>query len=66
MILFAFRDMNNYWFQFLEVADPNDCALYKMEVLRDADLKIRPLFKVTADNGEQVSHVSDDVCAFMT
>lgn len=29
-------------------------ALYKMEVLRDAESKTRPLFRVTADNGEQV------------
>lgn len=35
--------------------DPTVCSSYKMEVLRDAESKIRPLFRVTMDNGEQVS-----------
>lgn len=48
--------------KFTSLKDPNDCALYKMEVLRDADLKIRPLFKVTADNGEQFKGSSPSAC----
>lgn len=35
--------------------DPRVCNSYKMEVLRDTESKIRPLFRVTLDNGEQVS-----------
>lgn len=37
-------------------SDPSLCALYKMEVLRDAESKIQPLFRVTLDNGEQVRY----------
>lgn len=35
-------------------SDPSVCSVYKMEVLRDADTKIRPLFRVTTDDGDQV------------
>lgn len=55
-------------------SDPNVCIIYKMEVLRDAESKIRPLFRVTLDDGEQVScdevnlklqiHVSNYLSAF--
>lgn len=36
------------------VSDPSACAVYKMEVLRDAESQIRPLFRVTLETGEQV------------
>ena len=46
-----------FWFWFwLWVSDPNVHMMYKMEVLRDAESKIRPLFRVTLDNGEEVSY----------
>lgn len=35
--------------------DPKVSTLYKMEVLRDPESKVRPLFRVTPDTGEQVS-----------
>lgn len=34
--------------------DPEVFAPYKMEVLRDPESKVRPLFRVTVDGGEQV------------
>ena len=46
-----------FYLPFFGASDPSLCALYKMEVLRDAELRIQPLFRVTLDNGEQVSHV---------
>ncbi|XP_050258287.1 histone-lysine N-methyltransferase ATX2 isoform X1 [Quercus robur] len=41
--------------KFTSITDPSTCTLYKMEVLRDAESKIRPLFRVTSDTGEQIS-----------
>lgn len=38
----------------LFASDPSVQTLYKMEVLRDVDSRTRPLFRVTADNGEEV------------
>lgn len=40
--------------QFL-ASDPGASAMYKMEVLRDAESKTRPVFRVTTNSGEQVS-----------
>jgi len=34
--------------------DPKVSAPYKMEVLRDPESKLRPLFRVTVEGGEQV------------
>ncbi|XP_061962098.1 histone-lysine N-methyltransferase ATX2-like isoform X1 [Populus nigra] len=42
--------------KFTSIKDPNVLMMYKMEVLRDAESKIRPLFRVTLDNGEEVSY----------
>lgn len=39
----------------LMASDPNVHTTYKMEVLRDDDLRTRPLFRVTSENGEQVN-----------
>ena len=39
----------------LSASDPTVHTMYKMEVLRDVDSRTRPLFKVTGDNGEEVS-----------
>lgn len=46
-------------------SDPNKCASYKMEVLRDPDLRTRPLFRITSDNGEQVIILYHLKCGFM-
>ncbi|XP_050232395.1 histone-lysine N-methyltransferase ATX2-like [Mercurialis annua] len=48
--------------KFTSVTDPNACTVYKMEVLRDAESKIRPLFRVTSDNGEQIRGSSPSAC----
>ncbi|KAJ6956318.1 histone-lysine N-methyltransferase ATX2-like [Populus alba x Populus x berolinensis] len=42
--------------------DPNVRMIYKMEVLRDAESKIRPLFRVTLDNGEEINGSTPDAC----
>lgn len=34
--------------------DPKVSVPYKMEVLRDPESRVRPLFRVTVDGGEQV------------
>lgn len=38
---------------FSSLTDPTVHTLYKMEVLRDVDSRSKPLFRVTADNGEE-------------
>ncbi|CAF1865457.1 unnamed protein product [Brassica napus] len=43
-------------------ADHSAYALYKMEVLRDAESKTRPLFRVTADSGEQFKGLTPSAC----
>lgn len=35
-------------------SDPSVCSVYKMEILRDAGTKSRPVFRVTTDDGDQV------------
>ena len=37
------------------VADQNSVTSYKMEVLRNSDTKARPLFRVSSEDGVQVS-----------
>jgi hypothetical protein len=37
------------------LAVPHSVTSYKMEVLRSTDTKARPLFRVTSDDGVQVS-----------
>ncbi|KAL9297399.1 hypothetical protein ACSQ67_023295 [Phaseolus vulgaris] len=56
----AFRDGKFIWPEgytavrkFTSVTDPEVFAPYKMEVLRDPESKVRPLFRVTVDGGEQ-------------
>ncbi|KAL3623078.1 hypothetical protein CASFOL_031894 [Castilleja foliolosa] len=39
--------------KFPSITDPSEHALYKMEVLRDPSLRIKPLFRVTTANGEE-------------
>ncbi|KAL6571201.1 hypothetical protein OROHE_002844 [Orobanche hederae] len=39
---------------FPSITDPSVNALYKMEILRDVALRIRPLFRVTTDSGEEM------------
>ncbi|XP_043722085.1 histone H3-lysine(4) N-trimethyltransferase ATX1-like [Telopea speciosissima] len=41
--------------KFTSMSDPLVSTFYKMEVLRDPETKFQPLFRVTADTGEQVS-----------
>ncbi|CAL1404614.1 unnamed protein product, partial [Linum trigynum] len=48
--------------KFTSVADPSAFTIYKMEVLRDSESKIRPLFRVTLDNGEQIEGLSPSAC----
>ncbi|KAA8531168.1 hypothetical protein F0562_005918 [Nyssa sinensis] len=48
--------------KFTSIKDPSVCTLYKMEVLRDTDSKIRPLFRVTMDNGKQFKGSSPSAC----
>lgn len=40
------------------VADPHSVTSYKMEVLRNSDMKARPLFRVTSEDGVQVSKIT--------
>nr|GME01419.1 histone-lysine N-methyltransferase ATX2-like [Ipomoea batatas] len=44
------------------IMDPNKCASYKMEVLRDPDLRTRPMFRITSDNGEQFKGSTPSAC----
>ncbi|KDO50565.1 hypothetical protein CISIN_1g001263mg [Citrus sinensis] len=48
--------------KFTSLADPRVCNSYKMEVLRDTESKIRPLFRVTLDNGEQFTGSTPSTC----
>ncbi|KAJ8771815.1 hypothetical protein K2173_026992 [Erythroxylum novogranatense] len=48
--------------KFNSIADPNVYTVYKMEVLRDEDSKIRPLFRVTLDNEEQIKGSTPSAC----
>ncbi|XP_057959590.1 histone-lysine N-methyltransferase ATX2 isoform X2 [Malania oleifera] len=48
--------------KFTSATDPSACALYKMEVLRDAESKFRPLFRVTLDNGVQFEGSTPSGC----
>ncbi|GFQ04380.1 histone-lysine n-methyltransferase atx2 [Phtheirospermum japonicum] len=47
---------------FPSITDPSEHALYKMEVLRDAALRIRPLFRVTTANGEEFTGPTPSAC----
>ncbi|XP_021804783.1 histone-lysine N-methyltransferase ATX2 isoform X1 [Prunus avium] len=64
-----FQDEKDIWPEgytalrkFTSITDPTVCTLYKMEVLRDTESKIRPLFKVTLDTGEQFKGSTPSVC----
>ncbi|XP_065866226.1 histone-lysine N-methyltransferase ATX2-like isoform X2 [Euphorbia lathyris] len=48
--------------KFSSITDPAVCTVYKMEVLRDAESKIRPLFRVTLDDGEQIKGSTPSAC----
>lgn len=48
--------------KFTSIADPSACAVYKMEVLRDAESQIRPLFRVTLETGEQFKGSTPSAC----
>ncbi|KAG5231903.1 histone-lysine N-methyltransferase [Salix suchowensis] len=48
--------------KFTSIKDPNVYMMYKMEVLRDAESKIRPLFRVTLDNGEEIKGSTPAAC----
>lgn len=47
--------------KFSSIADPSTHAFYKMEVLRDVDSRLRPLFKVTVD-GRQFKGSTPTAC----
>ncbi|KAF3577251.1 hypothetical protein DY000_02034964 [Brassica cretica] len=64
-----FKDENHIWPEgytamrkYTSLKDHNAYALYKMEVLRDAESKTRPLFRVTADSGEQFKGLTPSAC----
>ncbi|CAN8247651.1 unnamed protein product [Cochlearia groenlandica] len=64
-----FKDENHIWPEgyaamrkFTSLKDHSATALYKMEVLRDAESTNRPLFRVTADNGEQFKGLTPWAC----
>ncbi|KAK7273149.1 hypothetical protein RIF29_14196 [Crotalaria pallida] len=65
----SFRDKRSIWPEgytavrkFASVADPKVSAPYKMEVLRDPESKVRPLFRVTIDGGEQFNGCTPSAC----
>ncbi|KAL6526707.1 hypothetical protein OROGR_015797 [Orobanche gracilis] len=47
---------------FPSITDPSLNALYKMEVLRYVALRIRPLFRVTTDSGEEFTGPTPSAC----
>ncbi|KAL6191383.1 hypothetical protein ACLB2K_037774 [Fragaria x ananassa] len=64
-----FQDERDVWPEgytavrkFSSVTDPSICTLYKMEVLRDPESKIRPLFQVSLENGEQFKGSTPSAC----
>ncbi|XP_010469690.1 PREDICTED: histone-lysine N-methyltransferase ATX1-like isoform X2 [Camelina sativa] len=64
-----FKDESHIWPEgytamrkFTSLKDHSSSALYKMEVLRDAESKTRPLFRVTADSGEQFKGPTPSAC----
>ncbi|CAI0397255.1 unnamed protein product [Linum tenue] len=64
-----FQDEKSIWPEgytalrkFSSVSDPGACTVYKMEVLRDSESKIRPLFRVTLDYGEQIEGSTPSAC----
>ncbi|XP_019707927.1 histone-lysine N-methyltransferase TRX1 [Elaeis guineensis] len=48
--------------KFMSIKDPSIVTSYKMEVLRNPKLKSRPLFRVTADDGEQIDGPTPTAC----
>ncbi|CAH2059896.1 unnamed protein product [Thlaspi arvense] len=64
-----FKDDNHIWPEgytamrkFTSIKDHIASAFYKMEVLRDPESKTRPLFRVTADSGEQFKGPTPSAC----
>lgn len=47
---------------FSSITDPSMRTSYKMEVLRDMDSRTRPLFRVTADSGEEFNGSTPSAC----
>ncbi|XP_028759661.1 histone-lysine N-methyltransferase ATX2 [Neltuma alba] len=65
----SFRDGSIIWpegymavREFTSITDPKVCTSYKMEVLRDPESKVRPLFRVTLDGGEQFNGPTASAC----
>ncbi|CAA3024743.1 histone-lysine N-methyltransferase ATX2-like [Olea europaea subsp. europaea] len=48
--------------KFPSITDPSVCSLYKMEVMRDVDLRSQPLFRVTSDKGEEFKGSTPSAC----
>ncbi|XP_027353550.1 histone-lysine N-methyltransferase ATX2-like [Abrus precatorius] len=48
--------------KFTSVSDPKVSVPYKMEVLRDPESKLRPLFRVTVDGSEQFNGYTPSAC----
>ncbi|KAM6566547.1 hypothetical protein CsatA_025675 [Cannabis sativa] len=48
--------------KFTSITYPSTCIVYKMEVLRDAEIQSRPLFRVTLESGEQFKGSTPSSC----
>lgn len=48
--------------KFTSVKDPHLVTSYKMEVLRNSDIKARPLFRVTSEDGLQSDGATPNAC----
>ncbi|CAA7026483.1 unnamed protein product [Microthlaspi erraticum] len=64
-----FKDSHHTWPEgytamrkFISLKDPGASAMYKMEVLRDAESKTRPVFRVTTNSGEQFKGDTPSAC----
>ncbi|XP_010457683.1 PREDICTED: histone-lysine N-methyltransferase ATX2-like isoform X2 [Camelina sativa] len=64
-----FKDSQHTWPEgytairkFISLKDPDASAMYKMEVLRDAESKNRPVFRVTTNSGEQFKGETPSAC----
>ncbi|CAL9064221.1 histone-lysine N-methyltransferase TRX1-like [Musa acuminata AAA Group] len=48
--------------KFTSLEDPCSVMSYRMEVLRNPKVKVRPLFRVTTDDGEQIDGSTPNAC----
>ncbi|KAF8651034.1 hypothetical protein HU200_063638 [Digitaria exilis] len=48
--------------KFTSIIEPNSATSYKMEVIRNSDTKVRPLFRVTSEDGVQIDGSTPNSC----